>query len=204
MTETTTSAGSSGSPSGTDPRGGLLKAVELAGRTVADVRPDEYGAATPCPEYTVRDLCNHLVSVVRRLTVMGTGGDFFSVPHFAEDVADGEWSVAWAAAAKELTAVWSDPAVLGRRIGLPWGPVPGAAAAVIYTNELVLHTWDIAKATGRPPQWDPEVLAGPLAHMHEAVPAEPRTPPVPFGPVVEVPDDAPDIDRLVGWYGRRP
>jgi hypothetical protein len=48
------------------------------------------------------------------------------------------------------------------------------------------------------------MLAAPLAHMHRAVPAEPRGGQVPFGPVVEVHEDAPDIDKLVGWYGRRP
>ncbi|MFJ6853584.1 TIGR03086 family metal-binding protein [Streptomyces sp. NPDC091271] len=188
----------------TDPRDGLFKAVALAGETLAALRPEQYDDATPCPEYSVRDLANHQVSVLRRLAVMGAGGSFMSHPHFAQDVADGEWDRAWAESRKEFDEVWSDPAVLGREIGLPWGPVPGAVASVIYTNEFVLHIWDLAKATGQSPEWDPEMLAAPLAYMHRAVPAEPRGNPVPFGPVVEVPEDAPAIDRLVGWYGRRP
>ncbi|WP_407842043.1 TIGR03086 family metal-binding protein (plasmid) [Streptomyces sp. DSM 116496] len=205
MTETANTAPStSSSPDATDPRGGLFKAVELVGRTLAGVRPDQYDTTTPCPDYSVRDMGNHLVSVLRRVAVLGAGGSFMSVPHFADDVADGDWATAWAAATKEFDAVWSDPAVLGRQIGLPWGPVPGVVGAVIYTNELVLHTWDLAKATGQSPEWDPEILAAPLAHMHRAVPAEPRGGQVPFGPVVEVHEDAPDIDKLVGWYGRRP
>ncbi|MBD0707891.1 MULTISPECIES: TIGR03086 family metal-binding protein [unclassified Streptomyces] len=187
-----------------DPRGGLFKAVDLVGETLAALKPEQYDVITPCPDFSVRDLANHLVSVLRRLTVMGTGGSFMSHPHFAPDVADGAWAEAWAESRAEFDAVWSDPAVLAREIGLPWGPVPGAAASVIYTNELVLHVWDLAKATGQSPEWDPEMLAAPLAHMHRAVPAEPRGNPVPFGPVVEVPRDAPAIDRLVGWYGRRP
>ncbi|WP_329136827.1 TIGR03086 family metal-binding protein [Streptomyces sp. NBC_01476] len=183
---------------------GLFSAVDLAVSTLAAVAPDQYDNATPCPDYSVRDLCNHVVSVVRRVGVLGAGGEFFSVPHFAEDTADGEWSAAAQIAAKDLKAAWSDPGVLGRQVALPWGPVPGAAAAVIYTNELVLHTWDIAKGTSQRPEFDPAMLAAPLANMKRAVPAENRGGPVPFGPVVEVPDDAPAIDRLVGWYGRRP
>ncbi|MEU9168989.1 TIGR03086 family metal-binding protein [Streptomyces sp. NPDC048420] len=189
---------------GVDPRQGLFKAVDLVGGTLAALRPEQYDTVTPCPEFSVRDMANHLVSVVRRLTVMGTGGSFMSVPHFAQDVADGRWAEAFAVSRKEFDTVWSDDAVLGREIGLPWGPVPGAAAAVIYTNEFVLHAWDLVKATGQSPEWDPAMLAGPLAAMKQAVPAEPRGGQVPFGPVVEVPDDAPAIDRLVGWYGRRP
>ncbi|MEU8590492.1 TIGR03086 family metal-binding protein [Streptomyces sp. NPDC048664] len=191
-------------PAGNDPRAGFFKAVELVGTTLAGVRPDQYDVTTPCPDYSVRDMANHLVSVLRRLTVLGAGGSFMSVPHFADDVADGDWAAAWARSTKEFDTVWSDPAVLGRMIQLPWGPVPGAVAAVIYTNEFVLHTWDLAKATGQSPEWDPAMLAAPLANMKRAVPAEPRGGQVPFGPVVEVPEDAPAIDRLVGWYGRRP
>ncbi|WP_304452792.1 TIGR03086 family metal-binding protein [Nocardiopsis sp. YSL2] len=187
-----------------DPRAGLSGAIDVAGQSIAAVRPDQYDGTTPCPEYSVRELCNHMVSVLRRVAVLGEGGDFFSVPHFAEDVPDGEWKTAWDTAARETDAVWSDPAVLGRQIGLPWGPVPGAAAALIYTNEFVLHTWDLATATGQDVAWDPRVLAGPLANMRRAVPAQPRGGQVPFGPVVEVSEDAPDIDRLVGWYGRDP
>ena len=195
---------SAGAPALADPRNGLLKAVDLAGDVLAAVRPEQYDSTTPCPDYSVRQLSNHLVSVLRRVAVIGAGGQFFSVPHFAEDVADGAWAEAWAAGTKELRSVWTDPAVLGREIGLPWGPVPGAVAAVIYTNEFVLHTWDLAKATGQSPEWDETVLAGPLAAMHRAVPREPRGGQVPFGPVVDVPEDAPAIDRLVGWYGRTP
>ncbi|WP_328973652.1 TIGR03086 family metal-binding protein [Streptomyces sp. NBC_00239] len=204
MTENAHASGSPATPPTADPRGGLFKIVGLTGQVLAAVRPDQYDLVTPCPDYSARDMANHLVSVLRRVTVMGSGGSFASVPHFAEDVADGDWAEAWAVAAKEFDAVWSDPSVLGRQIGLPWGPVPGVIASVIYTNEFVLHTWDLAKATGKNPEWDPEMLAAPLANMHRAVPAEPRGGPVPFGPVVEVHEDAPDIDKLVGWYGRRP
>lgn len=187
-----------------EPREGLKRAVELTGGIVAGVRADQYDGSTPCPEYSVRDLCNHVVAVLRRVAVIGRGGSFADVPHFAPDVADGEWKKAWDTAARDVAGVWSDPTVLGREIDLPWGAVPGAVAAVIYTNEFVLHAWDLATATGQRPEWPSEVLAAPLANMRRAVPAEPREAPVPFGPVVEVPEDAPDIDRLVAWYGRQP
>lgn len=201
MTELSSASG----PQATaDPRAGLFKAVDLAGATIAAVRPDQYDNGTPCPDYSVRQLCNHLVSVLRRVAVLGAGGSFFTVPHFADDVADGAWPEAWAKDAVEVRSVWGDPAVLGRTVALPWGPVPGAVGALIYTNELVLHTWDLAKGTDQSPVWEDAVLAGPLGAMHRAVPAEPRGGQVPFGPVVEVPEDAPAIDRLVGWYGRRP
>ncbi|QKW20260.1 TIGR03086 family protein [Kitasatospora sp. NA04385] len=187
-----------------DPRPGFHAAADTLGGILADLRPDQYDLATPCPDYTVRDLANHVVSVLRRSTAMAGGGPFTAVPHFAVDVPDGGWAAAWAEARKGFGAAWDDPAVLGRTIALPWGPVPGAAAAVIWTNELVLHGWDLAQATGQAVDWPAEALAAPLAAMERAVPAEPRGGRVPYGPVVPVPADAPGIDRLAGWYGRRP
>jgi uncharacterized protein (TIGR03086 family) len=187
-----------------DPRDALAGAIELAGEVIAAVRPADYATRTPCPAFTVRQMCNHMVSVLRRTAVLGAGGSFFSVPHFADDVVDGEWPTAWANTVRDVETVWSDPAILGREIRLPWTTVSGAAFAVMYANELTLHTWDVAKATGQRPDWDPVVLAVLLDTMEQAIPAEPRGEPVPFGPVVPVPDDAPAIDRLVGWYGRQP
>lgn len=186
------------------PTDGLFTAADTAGAVIAAVRPDQYDNRTPCPDYSVRELCNHLVSILRRITVLGSGGEFFRVPHFAEDVADGEWTAAWEPGVRDLRSVWSEPGILERRITLPWTAMPGAAAAVMYTNELVLHAWDLAKATGQWPEWDAAMLARPLAVMRQVMPAEPRGGQVPYGPVVDVPDTAPAIDRLAGWYGRKP
>ncbi|MEU9015149.1 TIGR03086 family metal-binding protein [Streptomyces sp. NPDC048479] len=189
---------------GADPRPGLAKAIALAGRTLAAVSADQLDGPTPCTEYTVRQMSNHLVAILRRVAVIGRGGDPFSVPAIADDVADGDWTTAWDAAAREVEAVWSEPAILSRPLRLPFGTLPGAAAAIVYTTEFTLHTWDLATATGQCPSWDPAVLAVCLTAMRRAVPAEPRGGHMPFAAVVDVDADAPEIDRLVAWYGRQP
>jgi uncharacterized protein (TIGR03086 family) len=189
---------------GDDPRPGFARAVALAGRTLAGVRPDEFDEPTPCTEFTVRQLSNHLVSVLRRVAVVGRGDDPFSVPSVADDVADGDWSTAWDDAARDVEAVWSEPAILNRPLRLPFATLPGAIALVLYTSEVTVHTWDLATATGQRPSWDTAVLAASLGAMRRAVPAEPRGAQVPFAAVVDVPEDAPDIEQLVAWYGRQP
>ncbi|MDT3397075.1 TIGR03086 family metal-binding protein [Streptomyces sp. B1866] len=191
-------------PADADPRQGFLKAVALAGETIAAVRPDQYDAASPCPDFTARLLARHLISVLRRVAVAGSGGHPFGVGDFADDVPDGDWPKAWENAVRDAEAVWSDPAILGRSIELGFVTLPGAAAIVVYTTEISIHTWDLAKATGQEPAWDEAVLAAPVAAMRFAAPATPRGGPVPFGPVVEVAPDAPTIDQLVAWYGRQP
>ncbi|WP_051731861.1 hypothetical protein [Kitasatospora phosalacinea] len=75
---------------------------------------------------------------------------------------------------------------------------------MIWTNELASHGRDFARATGRAVDWPAEAPAAPPAAVERAVPDGPRGGRVPYGPVTPVPADAPAIDRLVGWYGRRP
>ncbi|MEV0411543.1 TIGR03086 family metal-binding protein [Streptomyces sp. NPDC050448] len=208
MTETTQLTQTPSAPTDTaapfDPRLDLAAAVELAGRTLAAVRPDQYDAPTPCDEFDVRRLSSHLVAVVRRISVIGRGEDPFSVPSFADELADGAWAAAWEPGAREVAEVWADPAVLGRQLRLPMGVLPGAAAAAVYTHELTVHTWDLAIATGQDPDWDPALIERVIAVLRRALPAEARGGRIPFGEVVAVAADAPAIDRLVAWAGRRP
>ncbi|MFI8289557.1 TIGR03086 family metal-binding protein [Streptomyces sp. NPDC085614] len=190
-------AAGSASPSAADPLSAFLGAVALAVATLDAVRPDQYDLPTPCEEYDVRELARHIVAVLRRFALVGRGGDPMTLPH----VADGSWHEA----ADEARAAWTaDPGLLDRPVTLPFGTLPGAAALVVYAGEFTVHTWDLAVATGQSPAWDPAVLAVSLGAMERALPAERRGGGVPFGPVVETAPDAPAVDRLVAWYGRRP
>ncbi|MCX5015679.1 TIGR03086 family metal-binding protein [Streptomyces sp. NBC_00555] len=210
MTETeqfTATASTPSTPSASaavDTRPDLAAAVALAGRTLAAVRPDQYDSPTPCAEFDVRRLSSHLVGVLRRISVIGRGEDPFSVPSFADELADGEWAAAWEPAAREAARVWADPGVLDRDLRLPMGVRPGVVAAAVYTNELIVHTWDLATATGQRPDWDTDLLERLVEVVRRALPAETRGGRIPFAEVVPVAADASALDRLVAWSGRRP
>ncbi|MEE3919248.1 maleylpyruvate isomerase N-terminal domain-containing protein [Micromonospora sp. BRA006-A] len=100
--------------------------------------------APPCPDYTVRDLLNHLFDVVvnfqalaRREEVDWSGK--------TDHLTDG-WRDRFATEATRLTEAWSDPARGGRlaRHGLPQETV-GSMALI----DLTIHGWDLARATGQ-------------------------------------------------------
>jgi uncharacterized protein (TIGR03086 family) len=195
-------AGASGSDLG-DPRPLLHRAATTAGEVIAGVRAAQHGDPTPCPDYDVRGLVQHLFGVIRRTAAIGRGEDAAAVAP-VQDVASEVFAATWAEAITDVEDAWSDPAVLGEVRVLPFAAVPGAVAAILYTGELTVHTWDLATATGQTPNWDPAVVAASLEGSRRGIPAEPRGGPVPFGSVVEVPGDAPPIDQLIGWVGRRP
>ena len=187
-----------------DPRRYFAGAVAVAGKVIAGVSPDQFDKPTPCTEFDVRQLTGHLVFVLRRVAAVGRGEDPFSVAPVVEGIADDAWVANWAEAAHDVQTVWSQPGILDRLMRLPFATLPGAVAMAIYTAEVTVHTWDLATATKQVPSWDDEVVAVALNASERALPAEGRGPELPFGPVVAVPSDAPLIDRLVAWNGRRP
>ena len=198
-----------------DPRPAYARAVALGGDVVRAVRPDQLHAPTPCTEFDVAALLDHLVMVVERTAAIGRGEPAMSVQPVARTEG---WADAWRSAAHGNQAAWPDEA-LDRKVTLPWASMPGAAVLRMYTSEVTVHTWDLAVATGQRPAWDDEVVGASLEAMRRELPVEgrremieealknlpPGTPSAfPFAEAVAVPEDAPLIDRLVAWTGRDP
>lgn len=203
-----------------DPRALFARSVALAGAVMDEVTADDLHRPTPTA-MDVRDLQEHLVMVLRRVACAGRGEQPWQWPGAASDVADDGFTAAWRDAGHDVQAAWTDDALLERPTMLPWGTFNGADVLGVYTNEITVHTWDLAQATGQQPDWDPSVLAEADAAIRTQLPMADRTqmwaeakaslplPPGvewedPFGNAVEVPDDAPAIDRLVAWNGRQP
>jgi uncharacterized protein (TIGR03086 family) len=201
-----------------DPRLTFARAVALGGAVIDGVRPDQLDGPTPCPAMDVRQLLEHLVMVLQRVACAGRGDELAVWPVAVPGVADDAWAAAWTEAAHEVQRAWPDE-VLDRPTTLPWATMPGAEVLRIYTNEVAVHTWDLARATGQRPVWDDAVLTLAFAAIRAQMPAEGRAElneqiramvpdDEPFDPpfqlAVAVDDDAPLVDRLVGWNGRDP
>ena len=202
-----------------DPRFTFARAVSLAGQMIGGVRPDQLDDPTPCPDLEVRSLLGHLVHVLRRVGAIGRDQNPFALPAPAP-VADDAWLDAWQQAAHDVQDAWSDDAVLRRIVVLPWSQVPGAETLGGYVNEVTVHTWDLAVATGQRPAWDERVLAVALQAIQRLLPdgdraalfaaAAQAAPPgmgdfaAPFADAVAVGPDATLLDRLVAWNGRSP
>jgi uncharacterized protein (TIGR03086 family) len=202
MTETTATT-TAPALAADDPRVAMAGAIRTARAVVAAVRPEDLDRPTPCTEFTVADLLGHLLGACRRTAAVGRGEDPLSVNTEApfEPVADR--NEAFATVAHEIQAAWTDDATLERTVVMPWATMPTRVMLGIYTSEVTVHTWDVAHATGQAPDWDPEVLAAAFAAMQAALPADDREI-APFDDVVPTAADAPLIDRLVAWNGRRP
>lgn len=187
-------------PGPDDPRYGLAMVVDAVGKLIESTPDSALGLPTPCTEFTVKDLNEHLVMVMRRIGAIGRGEHWSTIDQEAQDSG---WAESYREGAHGVMQAWTDPAQLGQMYEVPWGEMPGAPLMMTYTAELAVHGWDLAQATGVEFTVDDELLRGPL-DCAKFIPAEGRdTPDLPFGEVVDPGPDAPVLDQLAGWMGRK-
>lgn len=185
-----------------DPRPLLAQSVVQSERLVAATRADQLGDPTPCTEFDVRALLGHILCVLRRIALVGRGGDALDVPQVVTDIDD--WADEVAKTRRDIKAVWATDTLLNTEFAVPWAAsTPGRYALRVWTLEQIMHSWDLAEATNRIGELDPELGEVGLDIAHSYIPAEPRGGPVPFEPVVQVPPDAAVYTQLAGYLGRQ-
>lgn len=181
----------------------MTGAASAMATVVRGVRDDQLGGPTPCPAYRVGDLADHVggltvafVHAARKTDLPGEAG-----PGDAARLEDG-WRDLVVADLDELVGAWQDPdAWTGTTMA---GPVemPAPAAALVVLDELVVHAWDLAVATGQPYAPDPLDVAACQSFVDQFDP--PEADGGLFGPPVPVAPDASPLDRLLGRTGRDP
>jgi uncharacterized protein (TIGR03086 family) len=194
---------------GIDPRPLFSSAAQTATAVMSWVTLDQLDRPTPCRAFDVAQLLDHLALVGPRIAALGRGhADYSTNTGGTEGWRPADITNLFSGAVADAETAWADPESLERMLTLPWATLPGAAVLTMYVSELTVHTWDLAKATGQQPEWDPSVLETSLAFMHEHLSADIRgdasDAAVPFAPVVLVTSGASLIDQLVAWTGRDP
>ncbi|WP_405939589.1 TIGR03086 family metal-binding protein [Streptomyces sp. NBC_00726] len=161
--------------------------------------------ATPCPGVTVGALLAHVAGLAvafRDAARKESGPTAEAPPAIESGVLPSGWRTTLPAALDAMAAAWRAPDAWEGMTRAGGVDLPGRVAGMVALNELVLHGWDLAKATGQP--FDAEE-----AHLHNTLAllanqSDDPAPGSPFGAPVKVPDDAPLLDRAVARGGRRP
>lgn len=172
-----------------------------APRTVAVVRgiaDDQLDLPTPCAEYTVRDLLNHLFEVV--VNFQGLAAKRPTTWADKPDHLGDGWRDRFEIETRRLIDAWSEPASMegvSPGMGLPQETVGGMALL-----DLTVHGWDLAVATGQPYEPAPEAVDA-LRELVEQLGPLPRKMGV-FAEVVPTSPGLPDVHRLLAATGRDP
>jgi uncharacterized protein (TIGR03086 family) len=172
-------------------------------RRVHRIAPDRWAADTPCTEWSVRDLVNHLVSehfwapwLLRGATLEEVGD------RFDGDVLGDDPVAVWDRAEAESGSAFHRPGALDADVHTSGGPTPATEYGWQMTCDLAVHAWDLARGIGD----DDRIDEGLAAAVHEYVAPQAASLQATglFGPPVPMPASAPVQDRLVALLGRRP
>ena len=161
---------------------------------VEQVPADRWDDPAPCEGWVARDVVRHLVEWVPGLLSSSAGIEPPSIPSVDDDPA-----AAWAALRDWVAPLVDDEREVEVR-GQTW--VLGAMVDAFVTGDVLVHTWDVARATGLDERLDPgEVhrMYEEMQPMDEALRSSGH-----YGPRVEVPADADEQTRLIAFTGRTP
>jgi len=186
----------------------LEPAVRRLADLVSSVPDDLLVAPTPCPAYTLGDLVEHVGGAASAFTgaaVKDLGDATSQGPSGDASRLTDDWRSRIPRDLAGLAEAWRDPAAWTGMTKAGGVDLPGEVAGLVALDEVVVHGWDVARATGQPYECDTpsvEAVHGFVAQFSEPGMEEARA--GLFGPAVEVPDDAPLLDRVIGLTGRDP
>ncbi|WP_306215114.1 TIGR03086 family metal-binding protein [Actinoplanes sp. RD1] len=157
------------------------------GALVAGIKADQWDDPTPCPEWNVRALVQHLSLG----NVMDASALLSRPPTHRELLAGFDETAA------TLVEAFRPPGAVDRILEVPFGRVSGLMALHLRLTEMIVHGWDLARATGQPAHFPDEVVEQELGFTAEALAGRAA-----FAPAVASQAEAGALDRLVARLGR--
>ncbi|MCX2955322.1 TIGR03086 family metal-binding protein [Lentzea sp. NEAU-D7] len=165
------------------------------------VTDDQLTSSSPCAEYTVADLIDH-VDLVSRGSAALARRDSGELPDTGGADSSPGWRDGVARHVLALGEAWDEPAAWQGRTDVAGLELSNEVWGKIALTELVVHGWDIAKATGQPFDLPEHTVRACFDHVTEFVPVAPV--PALWGPPVAVGPDATLLDQIVAITGRVP
>ncbi|MEU9449807.1 TIGR03086 family metal-binding protein [Streptomyces sp. NPDC048277] len=181
-------------------RSGIRECADAVAATAAGVRAEQLREPTPCAKFTVADLVDHLTGTL--LTAERAARREAPSDTALSDAAPAGSPSALVDAAGRTATVWSDAAAYeGTTMFGEW-EMPAVLVASITLQELAVHGWDLARATGRPfslGEDTAQLVLGAVEQIADQVRGNGG-----YGPPVAVPADAPAFQRALAASGRDP
>jgi uncharacterized protein (TIGR03086 family) len=185
----------------------LSPATQRMVTLIEGVSDDQLDLPCPCSGITLGDLIDHVGSFAIVFTGAAKKDPDAPAQGPPPDASrlGNDWRTRIPGDLELLAEAWRDPEAWTGMTKAGGLDLPGEVAGIVALDELVLHGWDIARASGQDYGCDPETLeavygfvasfSGPgMEEQREGL----------FGPEVVVADDAPQLDRLLGLAGRDP
>jgi uncharacterized protein (TIGR03086 family) len=169
------------------------------GERVAEVPAEAWERPAPPEGWVARDVVRHLVEWVPAFMADAGAPELPEVPSVDDDPV-----AAWTALERGLRAWLADPELAATTISHPMAGTHRLddALAQFVLGDVLVHTWDLARATGLDEALDPEAVHDLLTGMQPIEDLLRQS--GQCGPKVEVPADADEQARLIAFTGRQP
>jgi uncharacterized protein (TIGR03086 family) len=178
----------------------FVRALDGFEAVLAAVPPGRWDAPSPCQGWSAGDVAAHMTGGLRAVEDLAAGRESEPRDDSPAPPADGDRLAAWRTArAAMMTAL--DPAALSLPVPLPWGELmPLGEFLERFPMEFLVHTWDLAQATGQRAVLDPDLVRAALEPARQFGPAFREADMI--GPQIPVPGSADDLTRLLALFGR--
>jgi uncharacterized protein (TIGR03086 family) len=165
----------------------------LAG-VVGNLTVDELDRPTPCDDFTVRGVLEHMIGGATMFAA-AFRGEAPGEPDLTDPLAS------FLPALQDLGAAIGAPGALDRTVAAPFGEVPGDTFARFVVLDGLVHGWDMATATGQPYEPSDELVDAVEGFARQSL--DPLRDGQTFATAVEPAPDATPIERLAAYTGRR-
>ncbi|HLM21959.1 MAG TPA: TIGR03086 family metal-binding protein [Propionibacteriaceae bacterium] len=180
----------------------LSRALSQLGTLIEQVPTGSLDAATPCSDWTVRELLRHIVRQNLRNFTVSAQGETADWSAISQELGN-NWVDDYRRGAQTLLEIWR-AADLDRRILVPGAEAPLRSRADHQITELCVHAWDLTMGAQLSVTLDDELAEHALAWSRPMLQPQFRGHGKAFGNEVPVPSHATAYDRLAGWFGRDP
>jgi len=185
----------------------LEPATRAVTALIASIRDEQLDNPTPCAGTSLGAMLDHVEGFATGFALAARkqvppGGSQPPVVDAARLTP--VWRTRIPARLAELASAWQDEAAWSGMTEAGSVQLPGEVAGIFALDEVIVHGWDLAAASGQPIGFDDALLVPLQEFLTASVAQNPNGTPGLFGPPVAVPDDAPLLDRVIGLTGRDP
>jgi uncharacterized protein (TIGR03086 family) len=181
----------------------MATAAAQAARVISGAPDAPDATITPCSDWDLRTLLNHTILWTSYSAERRAHGESVAPELMTKDfTAEPGYQAAYAAQLGRAVQAWSDPKAWQGDIGVMGDATPAADVGAMLIMEMVLHGWDVARATGQ--DYACEAAVAEAVRQTVEAQAELFRKYEGFKDAANVPDDAPAFDRALALSGRDP
>ncbi len=181
----------------------INKAAQEAKRVMSGVQASQLHDPTPCKDFDVKALANHMAGLAMGAERAGKKLERMAPPDPMPDLVGENPGAAYAPLADAAVAAWSSPEAFEGETQFGPGPMPAQMAGAITLMEIAVHGWDLAAATGQSYSMDSDVATAVQQTIGQLASPESRESGV-FGPEIQAGEGASQQDQLLSLSGRDP